>query len=39
MNLWLKANPSFDNDDTLEAFLNNPQGLLFMFDGPSRYNF
>lgn len=24
MNLWLKANPSFDNDDTLEAFLNNP---------------
>jgi hypothetical protein len=24
MNLWLKANPSFDNDDTLEAFLNSP---------------
>ena len=39
MNLWLKANPSFDNDDTLEAFLNSPQGLLFMFDGPARYNY
>jgi hypothetical protein len=37
MNLWLKANPSFDNDDTLEAFLSEAKGLLMVFDAPSRY--
>lgn len=39
MNLWLKANPSFDNDDTLESFLAEAKGLLMMFDAPSRYQY
>ena len=37
MNLWLKANPSFDNDEVLESFLSEAKGLLMMFDAPSRY--
>ena len=39
MNLWLKANPSFDNDDTLESFLGEAKGLLMMFDAPGRYHY
>ena len=39
MNLWLKANPSFDNDDTLESFLGEVKGLLMMFDAPARYQY
>lgn len=39
MNLWLKANPSFDNDDTLEAFLLEAKGLLMIFDAPTRYSY
>jgi hypothetical protein len=39
MNVWLKANPSFDDDDTLESFLSETKGLLMMFDAPSRYTY
>jgi hypothetical protein len=39
MNVWLKANPSFDNDETLDSFLGGAKGLLIMFDAPWRYNY
>ena len=39
MNMWLKANPAFDNDDTLESFLSEAKGLLMMLDAPHRYTF
>ena len=39
MNLWLKANPSFDNDEALEAFLCEAKGMLMIFDAPNRYNY
>jgi len=39
MNMWLKSNPSFDNDDALESFLNDSKGLVLMFDAPFRYQY
>jgi hypothetical protein len=37
MNMWVKPNPTFDTDDALEKFLSEAQGLVVMFDAPSRF--
>jgi hypothetical protein len=39
MNLWIKINPNFDNDDALDKFLMDAHGLMLMFDAPARYMF
>jgi len=39
MNIWLKADTSFDSDDALDAFLGQAQGLIILFDAMSRYNY
>jgi hypothetical protein len=39
MNLWVKADPYFDSDEGLDAFLQETHGLLMMFDATTRYNF
>ena len=39
MNTWIKTNPLFLGDDSLDTFLSEAKGLLIMYDAPNRYNY
>ena len=39
VNMWLKQNSIFENNECLDNFLKDTQGLLIMYDAPNRYSY
>jgi len=39
MNIWVKSDPLFDSDDTLEAYLADAKGVVMMFESTNRYTY
>lgn len=39
MSLWVKQNQQFESDDTLEAFILNNEGIIYIFDQCWRYTY